>query len=162
MSLTPLSDPDTGDQIDTGDRAIPDLTTAGRAVAEPGAPLARPLLRRSTSDKVIAGVAGGLARYLGVDPVVVRIAFVALALSGGAGVLLYLIGWIAIPGERSGEITGQAAPFNSNTGVIILGLTLVVAGGVVFAERMVPSISAFVGPLLLIALGLAVLLRARR
>jgi phage shock protein C len=162
MSITPLSDPDTGGKVDTGDRAIPQETTADRAVAEPGAPAARPLLRRSTRDKVIAGVAGGLARYLGVDPVVVRIALVAFALSGGAGVLLYLVAWIAIPEERPGEITGATTPFDSNTGIIILGLTLVVAGGVVLAERLVPSISAFVGPLLLIAFGVAVLLRVRR
>jgi phage shock protein C len=162
MSITPLSDPDTGEKVDTGDRAIPRETSGDRAVTEPREPAARPPLRRSTSDKVIAGVAGGIARYLGVDPVVVRIALVALALSGGAGVLLYVGAWIAIPEERPGEITGETAPFDSNTGVIILGLTLVVAGGFVFAERLVPSISAFVGPFLLVALGVAVLLRVRR
>ena len=162
MSTTPLSDPGTGGRVDTGGRAIPQETSGDRAITEPGAPPARPLLRRSSSEKVIAGVAGGIARYLGVDPVVVRIALVAFARSGGAGVLLYIVAWIAIPEERPGEMTGETAPFDSNTGIIILGLTLVVVGGFVFAERLVPSISTFVGPFVLVALGVAVLLRVRR
>jgi phage shock protein C len=63
-------------------------------------------VRRSTTDKVIAGVAGGLGRYLGIDPVILRIAFVLLALSGGSGVLLYIIGWIAIPQEQPNDVLG--------------------------------------------------------
>lgn len=42
-------------------------------------------------DKVICGVAGGIAEYLGIDPVWMRIAFVFLSLSGGTGVILYFI-----------------------------------------------------------------------
>jgi len=47
----------------------------------------RPRLTRSTSDSVIAGVAGGLGRHLGVDPLAIRIAFVILAFAGGLGIL---------------------------------------------------------------------------
>lgn len=65
---------------------------------------------------MIAGVAGGLGRYLGIDPVIIRIAFVVLAVSGGSGVLLYLIGMIAIPEERPGEIPADAAPGDSTPG----------------------------------------------
>jgi phage shock protein C len=49
------------------------------------------LLRRSREDRVIAGVCGGLGRYLEVDPVLLRIALVILTVSGGLGVLLYLV-----------------------------------------------------------------------
>ena len=56
-------------------------------------------LRRSQSERVIAGVCGGLGRYFGVDPVWFRLAFIILAIGGGAGVLFYVISWIAIPEE---------------------------------------------------------------
>jgi phage shock protein C len=48
---------------------------------------------------MIAGVCGGIAKYAGVDPVLVRLAMVALVIFGGAGLLLYLAGWIIIPEE---------------------------------------------------------------
>ena len=60
------------------------------------------VLRRSSDDKMIAGVAGGIARYLGIDPVIVRVIFLVLLFTG-AGFLIYLIGWIAIPMERPGD-----------------------------------------------------------
>lgn len=58
-----------------------------------------PVLTRSTDDKVVSGLAGGLGRYFGVDPVVFRIAFVVMALAGGSGILLYLVGWLLIPDD---------------------------------------------------------------
>jgi phage shock protein C len=111
---------------------------------------------------VIAGVAGGLGRYLGVDPIIVRIALVVFALSGGAGVLLYIVAWIAIPEERPGELPTVAARTDRNNGVIILGAILLVAGGLLFAERLMPSFSAYMGPVVLIGLGAALVLGARR
>ena len=61
-----------------------------------------PRLTRSTSDKVVGGLAGGLGTYFGVDPVVFRIAFVVLTLAGGSGILLYLLGWAVIPDDHGG------------------------------------------------------------
>ena len=52
----------------------------------------RTALRRPVQDSVVAGVAAGLARYFGVDPTIVRIAFVVLTIVGGAGIPLYLAG----------------------------------------------------------------------
>jgi phage shock protein PspC (stress-responsive transcriptional regulator)/predicted membrane protein len=57
-------------------------------------------LTRSSEDKVLTGLCGGLGRALGVDPVVFRIAFVVLALAGGTGVLLYLVGWLLVPDDQ--------------------------------------------------------------
>lgn len=54
-------------------------------------------LTRSSSDKVIAGVAGGLGAHTGLDPVIFRIGFVALTLTGGLGLLLYVLGALFIP-----------------------------------------------------------------
>src|SRR5262249_38621955 len=59
----------------------------------------RPPLARSRTDRKIAGVAGGLAAYLGIDPLWVRIGFVLISIPGGLGVLLYLLGWVLIPEE---------------------------------------------------------------
>ncbi len=58
-------------------------------------------LSRSTTDRMCAGVAGGIAKYFNVDPTLVRLAFVVLALAGGPGVLLYIIMWIVMPVELS-------------------------------------------------------------
>ena len=58
-------------------------------------------LARSESDKMIAGVCGGIATYLGVDSVFVRLAFVVLAIASGVGFLLYLILWIVMPSEEN-------------------------------------------------------------
>lgn len=63
-------------------------------VSDPSANADRPrLLRRSRDDRVIGGVCGGLGRYLGVDPVLLRIAMVILAIAGGGGILIYLVAW---------------------------------------------------------------------
>lgn len=57
-------------------------------------------LERSMSDKYIAGVCGGVAKYLGIDATVVRVIFVLLALAGiFPGLLAYIIGWIIMPAE---------------------------------------------------------------
>lgn len=55
-------------------------------------------LMRSRTDKVIAGVAGGIGHYLAIDPVIVRLAFVALAFTG-VGILLYPVLWLIMPVE---------------------------------------------------------------
>jgi phage shock protein C len=57
-------------------------------------------LMRSRSEKIIAGVAGGIGQYLAIDPVIVRLAFAALCLTG-VGVLLYPILWLVMPLEGS-------------------------------------------------------------
>jgi phage shock protein PspC (stress-responsive transcriptional regulator) len=57
------------------------------------------LLRRRATDRVIGGVAAGIADYLNIDPVLVRAVFVGLVVFGGAGILLYLVAWLLIPVE---------------------------------------------------------------
>ena len=58
-------------------------------------------LHRVRSGGMVAGVAAGVADYLDVDPTLVRVGFVALALMGGIAVPLYLAGWLLIPDEGS-------------------------------------------------------------
>lgn len=64
-------------------------------------PEPRPL-RRSGTDRMVAGVAGGLADYTGIDVTLWRIAFVALTVLGGSGVLLYALLWVLMPGAPAG------------------------------------------------------------
>ncbi|MFV9673296.1 MAG: PspC domain-containing protein [Acidimicrobiia bacterium] len=56
-------------------------------------------LTRSTHDRVVAGLAGGIAARLGIPTVFVRAAFVALTLAGGFGIICYLAGWLTVPDE---------------------------------------------------------------
>ena len=61
-------------------------------------------LYRSSDNKIIAGVCAGLAKYLDVDPVVVRLVWViATLISMGLGVLAYIAAWIIIPEEPAGR-----------------------------------------------------------
>jgi phage shock protein C len=64
-------------------------------------------LTRSTSDKMIGGVAGGLADYFTIDPLVVRIGFAVATLFSGAGLLAYLALLIFVPSDA---LIGDAAP----------------------------------------------------
>ena len=54
---------------------------------------------RSRNDKVIAGICGGLGKYLDIDPVIIRVLFIILLLTIGSGILIYLLAWILIPLE---------------------------------------------------------------
>jgi phage shock protein PspC (stress-responsive transcriptional regulator) len=68
-----------------------------------GSSLDRPALRRPFTDRMVAGVAAGIARYFGVDVTIVRIAFAVLTVIGGAGIPLYLAGLLLIPDEGSDQ-----------------------------------------------------------
>jgi len=58
-------------------------------------------VRRSATDAKVAGLCGGLAQHWEIDPVLVRVGWVLLALSGGIGLVLYLAGWLLIPVDGS-------------------------------------------------------------
>ncbi|KQV65033.1 hypothetical protein ASC64_15185 [Nocardioides sp. Root122] len=60
-------------------------------------------LRRSVTDRHIAGVAGGLARHLDIDPIIVRVALVVAVFFGGAGLLAYIGAWVLVPEEGTND-----------------------------------------------------------
>ena len=60
-------------------------------------------LRRPVEGRMLAGVASGIADYLGVDETLVRIAIVVATFFGGAGIAVYLAGWLLIPEEGSDQ-----------------------------------------------------------
>jgi phage shock protein PspC (stress-responsive transcriptional regulator) len=86
-------------------------------------------LRRSTTDRKIAGVAGGLGRHLDIDPTIVRVVLVVLCFFGGAGFLLYGVAWLLVPedGRQTGKIATQPGTRNAlliGTGVLAALLLL--------------------------------------
>jgi phage shock protein C len=60
---------------------------------------------RSSTDKIVAGVCGGLGQYFGLDPVIVRLIMVVLIAAGGAGVLIYPVLWLIMPVEGMAQPT---------------------------------------------------------
>lgn len=119
-----------------------------------------PRLYRSATDKVVAGVCGGLAHYFNIDPALVRLAFVVFALTGGAGVLLYIVLWVTVP---VGE--GTPAVALGDRGHEMLATVLIAIG----ALWLLANLGAFTfinwrfaWPLVLIAAGAALLLRRVR
>ena len=108
------------------------------------APPKRRLLR-SRSERVIGGVCGGLGRYFDVDPVIFRIAAVALALLGGTGVLLYLAALLLVPAD-DGAAAAAAPGEGRNRGLVIAAVVLLLlvgwpfllGGGLLFAGIFFP------------------------
>ena len=120
------------------------------------------VLRRSRHDRVIAGVCGGLGRYLGVDAVLLRIAFIVLAIAGGSGILIYIVAIIMIPEEKPGENLGAVHARSGATGRILVGTALIALGTILLVDRFVSWFDKIVGPLTLVALGVAVLVWGTR
>ncbi len=73
-------------------------------------------LTRSRSNRMVAGVCGGLGDYLGIDPTFIRIFFLLLVFGEGAGVLIYMVLWILLPAEGSAGDPGST--IQQNTGEI--------------------------------------------
>jgi phage shock protein C len=142
-------------------------------------------LYRSTTDRMIAGVCGGLGAYLEIDPILVRLFFVLLTLGGGSGVLLYLVLWIVIPCQEQGELAsattiragaeeiaqrarslgrdvGASVQNGNPQAAFIAGVALVVLGAVFLAQNMQIAWLRWLDfdvlwPLLLIATGIALI-----
>jgi len=111
---------------------------------------------------VLAGVCGGLGRYLGVEPVLLRVAAVVLALANGLGLIAYVIAWIVIPEEQGGQPVAAVGPPRQETGRLVLGGALVVLGLVLLLDRIVPDLQRLVWPLAVVAAGAAIMLAGLR
>ena len=82
-------------------------------------------LRRSRTDRKIAGVSGGLGRHFDVDPTIIRVAFVVLAFFGGAGLLLYGVGWLLVPEEGDERARVHLEP--SSRSIVLIAFTVIAA-----------------------------------
>lgn len=82
-------------------------------------------LRRSLTDRKIAGVAGGLGRHLNIDPTILRVLFVVLCFFGGAGFVLYGAAWLLVPEEGSDHAVVSTSP--STRTALLIGAAVIAA-----------------------------------
>ena len=139
-------------------------------------------LYRSRTDSMLGGVCGGLGRYLGIDPTVIRLFFVLLVLAGfGTGFLIYLAFWLVVPAEghqgaatedtiRAGanEIAQRAQtlstrPADQQAGIIVGG-ALVLVGLIFLLQNVLGPWLPWLGlgtlwPLILIGIALTLFVR---
>jgi len=123
---------------------------------------------RRERDRVVAGVCGGVADVLGVDPILVRLVFALLALAGGAGILLYFALWVWTSGRRPVFavliLAAATMALLQSLGVptqVVIGLGLMVGGIVLLARRgatLRPGGSRLFIPGIALAMGGAVLM----
>jgi phage shock protein PspC (stress-responsive transcriptional regulator) len=113
-------------------------------------------LTRSSTDKVIGGVCGGLGRYFGIDPIIFRIVIVALTLIGGAGVLAYLAALVVLPSDdgRPAMYTRWTNTADGGRSQALTVIVLLIAGCIGFA--VLAAIGAVIGWILFPLAALAV------
>jgi phage shock protein C len=93
-------------------------------------------LYRSQTNKVFAGVCGGLAEYLTVDTTIVRLIWVLLTLLGGSGIILYILAFFIVP-ERPIVMGDAPSPVKSDFGPArIFGILFVAAGIVLLLDNL--------------------------
>jgi phage shock protein PspC (stress-responsive transcriptional regulator) len=104
------------------------------------------LLQRSDSDSVIAGVCGGIAQHYRIDPLLVRLAAVIIALSSGVGLVLYGAAWLLLPRGISQPALMRAFPkvahVRSRTWIVVVtgaALVILVLVGVAFNASLLPT-----------------------
>lgn len=121
----------------------------------------RPPLVRSRDDRMLGGVAAGVARWLDVDPTLVRIGFVVLAVWNGLGVIAYIAGWLLMP--EGGSSPGGAPSPGGSTGVdtrdrgpaFWIGVALLGLAALVLVDQSGLRSWAIGPPIVLIGLGVA-------
>jgi phage shock protein PspC (stress-responsive transcriptional regulator) len=144
-------------------------------------------LYRSQLETIIGGVCGGIAKSLNVDPVLIRIVFILLAIFGGSGLLIYAILWIVLPVDPDEQVIpetqkqhtmesenpktsgpgsgpGQKPPVNQkpkNDGNLIAGLILITLGAIFLLERWIYWLDfKDFWPLILVVAGIVLIRRS--
>jgi phage shock protein C len=147
-------------------------------------------LYRSTKDRMIAGVCGGLAEYFDVDPVIMRVLFVVITLGAGVGIIGYIILWIVVPegimviknnpekeasenpqseAEKGTEsypnfevVSEEDYHKRKHGGRFFFAAILIIIGLMWFVDNVVPgAYFEDLWPLILVAIGLLLLLRRK-
>lgn len=138
-------------------------------------------LYRSRTQRVFGGVAGGIAEYFNMDPVIIRVIFVLAAIFGGGGIIIYLVLWIAVP-ERPFTSTfyntgtppepdpikdtppaGESEPRSDitnrrYTGSMIGGIILIGVGAIILVTRVIPDVYfRDLWPFILVAAGVVLI-----
>ncbi|MEU6313154.1 PspC domain-containing protein [Streptomyces sp. NPDC047014] len=124
--------------------------------AEPGAPrtaAARPPLRRSRRDKVLAGVCGGLGRYFDLDPVVFRVVLGVLAVTGGVGLIFYGFAWLLLPQEGEEDSEAKKLLTGRVEGATLAAVFAALVGCALFLSMLDNGALAVFSVLVVLALG---------
>ncbi len=141
-------------------------------------------LYRSSDDKIIAGVCGGLAEFLGIDSTIVRLIFIVLTFFSGLGILLYIVGVFLIPKEGQGVVSKETMRESAEeladrvkeagkglrqsgawlSGKTLFGLVLILVGILFLLNNLFPFYFAWLDweifwPLVIIFIGLALMLK---
>lgn len=141
-------------------------------------------LYRSETSRIIAGVAGGLGEYFNVDPTIIRVLFVLMAVFGGSGLIIYFVLWLILPSRASlskdpqdtirsniEDMKEQTQSFAHNLGKPSLTrdnsrywwAIIIIVIGFLFLMRNYGLLGGFefhkLWPLALIVFGLAIILR---
>lgn len=129
-------------------------------------------LYRSSTDKMIAGVCGGIAKYLEVDATFVRVIFILLCFMGGGGILIYIILAVLIPLDTTHHIKHEAAKESVDMtkekdvhgwhvffGLVLVFIGIVSLSHVIFPDFMVLPSPQIFWPLIIIFLGLFILFK---
>jgi len=123
---------------------------------------------RSATDNMLGGVCSGLARSLGVDPVIVRAAFVLAAFADGLGILAYILLLILMPRQpwhltmqNHADVAADVLATNRHTPAFWFGIALVVVGVFAFANEFLPWFGFdTLWPVILVALGGSLIYRS--
>jgi len=141
-------------------------------------------LYRSKTNRVVAGVAGGLGEYFNVDPTIIRIVFFLLVFGAGSGVLVYLILWVVVPeagqdnvplekrAEQAGKEIGDKAQAMAHdlqqtkriTPPVVIGIILILVGLSSLGHSLFPWYTFrfdWFWPLAIVALGVLIITRRK-
>jgi phage shock protein PspC (stress-responsive transcriptional regulator) len=144
-------------------------------------------LYRSSKDRMLGGVAAGLAEYFEIDPTIVRVLFVVTLFLGGTGVIAYIILWMIVPEEQikfpgsetteeksEGKIPKEENQFNAKEYYssldrqrekrrTIAGFILLALGLIFLADNFIPRIRfGDFWPLILVVAGIVILINSKR
>ena len=131
-------------------------------------PAASGRLLRSRRDRVIAGICGGIAQYLGLDATLVRVVTILIALLPGPAFVAYIVAWVIIPEETNGDPAAPRLPrepgVGSDNARYIAGGVLIALGGLWLVGAILPGLFDLrvLLPVILIAIGAALLVQGAR
>lgn len=136
-------------------------------------------LYRSSDDRYIAGVCGGLGEFFDVDPLVFRLIFLLLLFFGGGGLILYIILWILMPekAEKRAKNLNENIKQGANkmaeeikeksskegNGRVLIGVIILVVGLIFLGREFFPFLNIGMDklwPLIVVAIGVSILLKA--
>lgn len=92
-------------------------------------------LYRSQTNRVFAGICGGFAEYLNLDPTLIRVLWIFLTVFGGSGIILYIIAYFIIPRNPDQSLAAQSSGANLQAARIIGGI-LVFVGSVILLDNL--------------------------